>query len=75
MSNILRRFVTKPQPSVTKPRYETQAVTKPVYTINGVPAMILPRRPGRPPVGLQAMSDAERMRKYRDRRRGAVAAS
>jgi hypothetical protein len=71
MSNILRRFVTentpavtKPKPSVTKPRYETRAVTKPTYTINE-----------RPPVGLQAMSDAERMRKYRDRRRAAVAAS
>jgi hypothetical protein len=68
MSNILRRFVTentpavtKPRPGVTKPRNETPDVTKP--------------RGGRPPAGAVAMSDAERVRKYRDRRRGAVAAS
>jgi hypothetical protein len=56
-----RRVVTEIQRGVTKPRNETPDVTKP--------------RGGRPPAGAVAMSGAERVRKYRDRRRGAVAAS
>jgi hypothetical protein len=90
--------VTKLQPSVTKPRYETPTVTKPYTvvgrTVDGVEILKpvtepthftseeirstiadIRKRGGRPPAGAVAMSDAERMRKYRARRRGAVAAS
>jgi hypothetical protein len=56
----IRRVVTEIQQAVTKPRNETD-VTKP--------------RGGRPPAGAVAMSGAERVRKYRERRRAAVAAS
>jgi hypothetical protein len=60
-ADAVTKPVTKPEPVVTKPRNETPDVTKP--------------RGGRPPAGAVAMSGAERVRKYRDRRRGAVAAS
>jgi hypothetical protein len=67
MSNIGRRFVTENTPSVT---INTVPVTinQPSVTINQK------RGRGRPRTGV-ALSDAERMRKYRDRRRAAVAAS
>jgi hypothetical protein len=77
--------VTKP---VTKPRNETPRVTKPTeerHASHGRPVAVLDdgvrrcREPGhaggRPPAGAVAMSGAERVRKYRERRRGAVAAS
>jgi hypothetical protein len=74
--------VTKPKPSVTKPRNETPDVAKPddrssVAHVADFVERRLSRcgRGGRPPAGAVAMSDAERMRKYRERRRGAVAAS
>jgi hypothetical protein len=79
------QYVTENTPTVTKPRYETPSVTKPKDRHGA--ATEVPRRAGgagrvadrgrggRPPSGAVAMSDAERMRKYRARRRGAVAAS
>jgi hypothetical protein len=77
--------VTKP---VTKPRNETPDVTKPSVRLMtpeqavqfGTPLWakeLVASRPraGRPPAGAVAMSVAERVRRYRERRRGAVAAS
>jgi hypothetical protein len=70
MSNIARRYAefrTLPVQSVT--------VIRPIVTENTPSVTINQKRGrGRPKTGV-AMSDAERMRKYRDRRRGAVAAS
>jgi hypothetical protein len=66
---------------VTKPRHETIRVTKPNDQLPVACVAGGVRRPsgggagGRPPVGAVAMSDAERARKYRERRRAAVAAS
>jgi hypothetical protein len=75
-------IVTKP---VTKPCNETLGVTKPDWDERAIVlnSEFLPygavsvsgSRVGRPPVGAVAMSGAERARKYRERRRAAVAAS
>jgi hypothetical protein len=72
--------------AVTKLRNETPDVTKLDVRLSlrgeDEPTAVLGKvdlarscRLGRPPAGAVAMSGAERVRKYRDRRRGAVAAS
>jgi hypothetical protein len=64
--------------AVTKPRNETPDVTKPVTKLAHEISHEIPTKlsgGGRPPAGAVAMTGAERVRKYRARRRGAVAAS
>jgi hypothetical protein len=77
MSNIARRYADLHPatrvilPAVMKP----VTVIQPIVTENTPPVTINQKRGrGRPATGV-ALSAADRARKYRDRRRGAVAAS
>lgn len=63
--------VTKPISPITKPQGETKPETKPAVTKTTGESLAV-RKPGRPRIGAEPMSVAERNRNYRARKARAV---